>query len=73
MGIVGKIGLQGSAPVNKPAAMTIGANGSLAFPGRVPAPETVYQLRRAIQMEDMEALNALLIENQLFVAPSTSK
>lgn len=74
MGVVGKIGSQGQGSASvKPAAMTISADGALAFPGRVPAPETVYKLRRAIQLEDVETLNALLVKNRLFVAPSASK
>lgn len=53
----------------KPAAMLIHANGSISFPNRSPLPETVYELRRAVQTEDIEKLNALLVAHNLFVAP----
>ncbi len=68
MGIVGKIGSQAPAPV-KPAPVEVSDNGAISFPGRIPDPETVFQLRRAIQLEDMETLNKILVQNHLFMAP----
>lgn len=74
MNIVGKIGT--ITPVSvaplKPAPVMIASDGALTFPGRIPSPDTVYNLRRAIQEEDVETLNALLVENHLFMAPSPS-
>lgn len=68
MGIVGKIGSKAPAPI-KPAPVLIDSSGSVSFPGRVPSPDTVYELRRAIQMEDVETMNEILVQNHLFVAP----
>lgn len=70
MGFIGKIGKISPPKVIKPAPVMIEANGSLSFPGRIPAPDTVYELRLAIQKEDVEKLNELLFENHLFMAPS---
>jgi len=71
MGVIGKIGKVGTeVVVIKPAPMIIEASGAVSFPGRVPKPQTVYELRRAIQMEDVEALNTILVKNHLFVAPN---
>ncbi len=72
MSFVGKIGKIDSYTTQtlKPAPVLIGTDGSLTFPGRMPSPDTVYNLRRALKMEDVEKLNALLFENQLFVAPN---
>ncbi|MFK5924201.1 MAG: hypothetical protein QM496_18645 [Verrucomicrobiota bacterium] len=69
MGVVGKMGSYSPARV-KPAPMTVSLSGAIAFPGRIPGPDTVFKLRRAVQMEDVETLNALLVENHLFLAPS---
>ncbi len=71
MNIVGKIGTVNpvSSAKTKPAPVIIEANGSLSFPGRIPAPDTIYELRRAIQSEDVETMNVLLFENHLFMAP----
>lgn len=68
MGVVGKMGSYAPATV-KSAPMTISTTGAVTFPGRIPSPDAVYKLRRAVQMEDMESLNALLIEHHLFLAP----
>lgn len=72
IGIVGKIGKveTQTAQALKPAPVLIGADGSLTFPARKPSPDVVYNMRRALKMEDIEKLNALLFENQLFVAPN---
>ncbi|NOX98671.1 MAG: hypothetical protein GXP30_02900 [Verrucomicrobia bacterium] len=72
MNIVGKLGTTTpvSAAAVKPAPVIIESNGSLSFPGRIPAPDTIYELRRAIQSEDVETMNALLFENHLFMAPN---
>lgn len=76
MSIVGDIGKIGTLkPVStaplKAAPVMIEANGALTFPGRIPAPEAIYELRRAIQTEDVETLNAILTENHLFMAPNS--
>jgi len=72
MGFIGKMGKVGMIPTEQvqPAPVMIGTDGALTFPGRIPGPDTVYSLRRAIKMEDVEKLNAILFENHLFVAPS---
>ena len=72
MSFIGKIGKIDSYATEKfqPAPAMIGSDGSITFPGRMPKPEAVYEMRRALKMEDVEKLNALLFENQLFVAPS---
>jgi len=70
MGFIGKIGKINSPATIEPAPVMLGTNGSIKFPGRMPAPDTVYELRRAIQMEDIEKLNEILFENHLFMAPS---
>lgn len=71
MNIIGKLGTTNpiSATTIKPAPVIIEANGALSFPGRIPAPDTIYELRRAIQSEDVETMNALLFKNHLFMAP----
>lgn len=69
MGIVGQMG-KVSTSILEVAPIMIDSDGSLRFPGRAPAPETVHALRLAIQAEDMEKLNMLLVENYLFVAPN---
>lgn len=72
MNIIGKIGTISPVATDplKPAPVMIEADGALSFPGRIPAPDTVYELRRAIQSEDVETLNAILFENHLFMAPN---
>ena len=70
MGLIGEIGKFAPMAPIKAAPMMINQNGSLTFPGRMPSPNTVYDIRNAIQSEDIEKLNALLVENHLFVAPS---
>ena len=69
IGNIGKVKSVGMADT-KQAPVMIHENGSVTFPGRIPAPETVYELRRAIEMEDVEMLNAILVKNRLFVAPN---
>ena len=69
IGNIGKVKPVGMADI-KQAPVMIHENGSVTFPGRIPAPETVYELRRAIEMEDVEMLNAILVKNRLFVAPN---
>lgn len=73
MGIIGKIGKISTREVLpepiKPAPMVIEADGGVSFPGRVPSPEMVYRIRNAILLENVEALNELLVANRLFVAP----
>lgn len=75
MGMIGKIGKVGSITSNdtvvQPAPMIVDVNGAISFPDRIPAPETVYQIRRALRMEDVEKLNAILVQNKLFMAPSS--
>ena len=68
MGFVGNLGKYKSYKVQA-APVIINSNGTLTFPGRIPSPDTVYDLRRAIEMKDTATLNALLVENHLFVAP----
>ena len=70
MGVIGNIGKLSPLASIKAAPMMINENGSLIFPGRMPAPNTVYDIRNAIESEDIETLNALLVENHLFVAPN---
>ena len=72
MGLIGKMGKVGPAASQSitPAPMMINANGAISFPERIPSPDTVYKIRRALQTEDVETLNALLAENRLFVAPN---
>lgn len=72
MSFIGKMGKVGTIPTEQvqPAPVMIGTNGELTFPGRIPAPETIYSLRSAIQTEDVEKMNAILFENHLFVAPN---
>ena len=70
-GVVGKIGFQKSPTLLQPAPMLIHSNGAITFPGRAPQPETVYQLRRAIQTENAEMLQTLLVKHRFFVAPSS--
>jgi len=70
MGMIGKIGKISPIARVSIAPMMIHSNGSVSFPDRMPSPDTVYQIRRAIKMEDVEQLNAILVENNLFVAPS---
>lgn len=69
VGIVEQIGSNTATPI-KPAPVLIGNSGSVSFPGRIPSPETVYQLRRAIQMKDKATMNKILVQNRLFVAPN---
>ena len=69
IGNIGKVKPLAAANV-KQAPVMIHDDGSVTFPGRIPAPATVYELRRAIRMEDVEKLNAILVKNRLFVAPN---
>ena len=68
MGFFGELGKIKPIQV-KAAPMIIGENGMLTFPGRMPSPNTVKDLQLAIEKEDVDTLNALLVENHLFVAP----
>jgi len=76
MSIIGNISNIGEimpAPIapSTPAPVMIEVDGALSFPGRIPAPEAIYELRQAIQTEDAERLNAILAENHLFMAPNS--
>jgi len=72
MSLIGKIGKVEHVGINglKQAPMLIHTNGSISFPDRIPAPETVYEIRRLIENEDVERLNVILVKNNLFVAPT---
>ena len=49
IGKLGKIESYAATETFTPAPVMIGTDGTLTFPGRMPAPEAVYQLRRAIK------------------------
>lgn len=51
------------------APIIIGNNGSVRFPERVPSPETVFQIQTAIQTDDAQSLNALLVKYHFYVLP----
>ncbi|MFK5924721.1 MAG: hypothetical protein QM496_21295 [Verrucomicrobiota bacterium] len=73
MAFIGKLGMQhGDNASLQPAPIMVSSTGAISFPGRIPAPEVVYQLRQAAQANDAATLNALLVEHRLFLA-STPK
>ena len=47
----------------------IGAHGSVRFPERSPNPDTVYQIQKAVQYDDFETLNAILVKHRFYVLP----
>jgi len=51
------------------APVILGNNGSVRFPERIPSPETVYQIQMAVQTDDAQKLNSLLIEHRFYVLP----
>lgn len=51
------------------APVIVGNDGSVRFPERFPNPEAVYQIRAAVQQEDVEALNDLLIKHHFYLLP----
>ncbi|MFK5921546.1 MAG: hypothetical protein QM496_05160 [Verrucomicrobiota bacterium] len=51
------------------APIIIGNNGAVRFPNRVPSPETVYQIQTAVQTDDAQALNDLLVKHRFYVLP----
>jgi len=54
----------------KIAPIIIGSNGVVRYPERVPSPETVFQIRSAVETEDYAALNNLLIKNRFYALPA---
>ncbi len=73
MAFIGKMGMQHDAAPLRPAPIMLSSTGAISFPGRIPAPEVVYQLRQAAQAKDAVALNALLVEHRLFLASTPNK
>jgi hypothetical protein len=51
------------------APIIIGNNGTVRFPQRVPSPETVFQIQTAIQTDDAQKLNDLLVRHRFYVLP----
>ena len=51
------------------APIIIGNNGTVRFPERVPTPETVFQIQAAIQTDDAQKLNDLLVRHRFYVLP----
>ena len=71
MSLIGKMGkIETVGTGTELAPMLIHSNGTVTFPDRLPSPETVYEIRRLIKVEDVEQLNAILVKNNLFVAPT---
>ena len=48
----------------KIAPIIIGNNGAVRFPQRVPSPETVFRIQSAIQTDDAQTLNNLLVRSE---------
>lgn len=55
--------------ISKIAPIVIGNNGAVRFPQRVPSPETVFQIQAAIQTDDVQKLNDLLVKHRFYVLP----
>ncbi len=67
-----KQGAQHNAGANRIAQIApiiIGNNGTVRFPQRVPSPETVFQIQAAIQADDAQKLNDLLVKHRFYVLP----
>ncbi len=47
----------------------IGNSGSVRFPERFPSPEVVFQIQTAARTDDVQALNALLVEHRFYLLP----
>jgi len=71
-GVYVKQGVQHKVASNRMsqiAPIIIGNNGTVRFPERVPSPETVFQIQTAIQTDDAQKLNDLLVKHRFFVLP----
>lgn len=71
---MGGIYVKGSASssdyrMEKIAPIIIGNKGAIRFPQRLPLPETVFQIQSAIQTDDVQTLNKLLVEHHFYVLP----
>lgn len=67
-----KQGVQHKIAANRMAQIApiiIGNNGTVRFPERVPSPETVFQIQTAIQTDDAQKLNDLLVRHRFYVLP----
>lgn len=51
------------------APIIINKSGSVRFPERVPSPETVLQIQTAVQSDDAQTLNNLLVKHRFYVLP----
>ncbi|MCF6313319.1 MAG: hypothetical protein L3J39_12800 [Verrucomicrobiales bacterium] len=71
-GLYLKSNVSASANANRIASIApivISKNGAVRFPERVPPSETVLQIQIAIQSDDAQALNDLLVKHRFYVLP----